>query len=246
MTQKQAETGFGFVLPQTGSCINPQLVFTAVAKDGNLRYNTLKIQEVVSIEKLYRFLKKLIVLLTAAVLLLGIGKLTNRSPETPSAVQTGPAAQTAAPVPATEPEAAAFKVPDFTVYDGEGNARSLSEFAGKPVILNFWASWCGPCKREMPDIEKAYQEYGEKIHFMLVDLSDGIRETVEAGAGYIAQQGYTFPVYFDSDLEGAAAYGVTGIPVTYFIDEEGLFVAYYQGAMSQEILQQRIDLLMED
>ena len=59
---------------------------------------------------------------------------------------------------------------DFTVYDEEGNAVKLSDFEGKPVVLNFWASWCGPCKSEMPDFEEAYGEYGEEIQFLMVNI----------------------------------------------------------------------------
>ena len=98
---------------------------------------------------------------------------------------------------------------------------------------------------EMPDIEKAWQEYGDEIHFLIVDLTDGSQETVEKASTYIAEQGYTFPVYFDTAMEGAYGYSVTGIPVTYFIDAEGNFVAYYQSAMSADILQQGIDMLLQ-
>ena len=144
-----------------------------------------------------------------------------------------------------ETEGTSTAAPDFTFYDEVGNACKLSDFRGKPVILNFWASWCGPCKMEMPDIQEAYLEYGEEIHFLLVDLTDGSQETQEKAAAYIAEQGYTFPVYFDLDMEGAYRYSVTGIPVTYFIDAQGNMAAYYQSAMSAEILQQGIAMLRE-
>ena len=141
-------------------------------------------------------------------------------------------------------EPARSAAPDCTFYDLGGNAHTLSEFAGKPVILNFWASWCGPCKSEMPDLEAAYKEYGEEIHFILVNLTDGKSETVESASGYIAGQGYTFPVYYDTDMSGALAYQVTSIPITYFIDAEGNVVAYASGMMSAARLQNGIDLLL--
>ena len=140
--------------------------------------------------------------------------------------------------------------PDFTFYDIDGNAHTLAEFRGKPVILNFWASWCGPCKSEMPDIQAAYEEYGDEIHFALVNLTDGGSETVETASAYIAGEGYTFPVYYDIDpeganaLAGAEAYKVNSIPVTYFIDAQGNIVAYASGMMSAARLQQGIDLLL--
>ena len=134
--------------------------------------------------------------------------------------------------------------PDFTVYDLEGNAHKLSDFRGKPVIVNFWASWCGPCKSEMPDFQEKYEEYGETIHFLMVNLTDGSQETVETASAFVDGQGYTFPVYFDTDYSGAIAYGVSAIPATYFIDENGAMVAYGKAAMSGETLQRGIDMLI--
>ena len=134
--------------------------------------------------------------------------------------------------------------PDFTVYDLEGNAHSLSDFRGKPVIVNFWASWCGPCKREMPDFEEKFREYGEEIQFLMVNLTDGSRETVESAQDFIDGQAYTFPVYFDTDLSGAVAYAVSSVPSTYFIDENGALVAYGKKALSAEKLQAGIDMLI--
>lgn len=134
--------------------------------------------------------------------------------------------------------------PDFTVYDLEGNAHSLSDFRGKPVIVNFWASWCNPCKNEMPAFEEKYLQYKEDIHFLMVNLTDGSQETVETAQGYIDGQGYTFPVYFDTDYSGAIAYAVSAIPATYFIDENGALIAYGKSSLSQEQLQRGIDMLV--
>ena len=151
-----------------------------------------------------------------------------------------------------ETEPGANAAPDFTFYDIDGNAHTLSEFKGKPVILNFWASWCNPCKSEMPDIENAYREYGDEIQFILVNLTDGDSETVATASGYISEQGYTFPVYYDivqegaSTLAGATAYNVTSIPITYFIDAEGNILAYASGMMSASRLQSGIDLLLPE
>ena len=134
--------------------------------------------------------------------------------------------------------------PDFTVYDLEGNAHQLSDFRGKPVIVNFWASWCNPCKHEMPYFEEAYRQYKEQIHFLMVNLTDGSQETVNSAQSYIDGEGYTFPVYFDTEYSGAIAYSVSAIPATYFIDETGALVAYGKSSLSPEQLQRGIDMLV--
>ena len=134
--------------------------------------------------------------------------------------------------------------PDFEMVDRDGNRIKLSDMRGKPVVLNFWASWCGPCKSEMPDFEEAYKEYGGDITFMIVNLTDGKNETVDTAQAFIYSQGYTFPVYFDTDSNGAAAYGVSSIPVTYFIDAQGYLVAYGRGALNGETLKSGIDMLI--
>lgn len=136
--------------------------------------------------------------------------------------------------------------PDFTVIDLEGTEHSLSDFRGKPVILNFWASWCGPCKSEMPDFEEMYQEYKEEIHFMFVNLTDGYQETLEKASSYIQGQGYTFPVYYDTKLDAASAYNTSSIPATYFIDADGNFVAWAQGAIHKNMIQQGIDMIYSE
>lgn len=167
-------------------------------------------------------------------------------PESSGAAEAEKSPAEAAEPPAEEsPAEAQMAVPDFTVTDGDGNPVSLSDFIGKPIIVNFWASWCGPCKMEMPDFEKAYSQYGEEIHFVIVNLTDGSRETVETAKRFIEEQGYTFPVYFDTDSSAAIAYGVSSIPASYFIDAAGNPIAQARGALDAETLQKGIDMILE-
>ena len=135
--------------------------------------------------------------------------------------------------------------PDFTVEDIDGNKYKLSDFRGKPVIVNFWASWCGPCKMEMPDFEELFKEYGGKINFLMVNMTDGFKETKEDALRHISSEGYTFPVYFDTDSEAAYAYRVSSIPATYFIDSEGYPIVYGVGALNKATLLQGIGMLPE-
>ena len=133
--------------------------------------------------------------------------------------------------------------PDFTVYDSNGNAVKLSSLKGKPVVLNFWASWCPPCKGEMPNFNKAYTETKEDVQFMMVDLVDGQRETQEKGAQYVKSQGFQFPVYFDNKQSAANAYGISSIPSTILIDKDGIIVNGYEGAIDEETLKKAIQSL---
>ena len=189
--------------------------------------------------------KVLILLLVLVLLIAGAGIAYNSMADKVQLDNLALGETVPAEIPdGTEAAANENLAPDFTVYDKEGNAHSLSDFRGKPVIVNFWASWCGPCKSEMPDFEEKYQQYKEDIHFLMVNLTDGSQETVESAQGYIDGYGYTFPVYFDTDYSGAIAYGVNAIPATYFIDESGSLVAYGKSAMSGETLQRGIDMLI--
>ena len=86
--------------------------------------------------------------------------------------------------------------PDFTVTDAEGNAVKLSDFRGKGVVLNFWASWCGPCKSEMPHFQTAYEQYGEDVHFLMVNMSTAFGDSSEDAKAVLTENGYTFPVYY--------------------------------------------------
>lgn len=138
-----------------------------------------------------------------------------------------------------------LKAPDFTALDSEGNEVSLSSLVGKPIVLNFWASWCPPCKAEMPEFNKVYEEMGEDVTFMMVDMVDGQRETMEKGKKHIEKNGFTFPVYYDTNQEAAYLYGVASIPTTYFIDKEGNVVSGVQGAIDEKTLRKGISMITD-
>ena len=134
--------------------------------------------------------------------------------------------------------------PDFTVYDLEGEPHKLSDYYGKPIVLNFWASWCGPCKSEMPAFQSVYEQYSEEVNFLIVNMTDGYRETVELASGYIEENGYTFPVFYDTDFSASLAYDVTSLPTSLFIDKDGYMVAYAMTAMPEDILLQGIEMIL--
>ena len=133
--------------------------------------------------------------------------------------------------------------PDFTMTDKDGNEVKLSNFAGKPIVLNFWASWCGPCQMEMPDFEEMYKTYGEEVQFVMVNMTDGSQETVESATQFITEKGYTFPVYYDTKMEGAYYYSVYSLPMTYFIGADGYVAGRNTGMISGENLQKGIEAI---
>ena len=138
------------------------------------------------------------------------------------------------------------KATDFTATDIDGNEVKLSDFFGKPIVLNFWASWCGPCKYEMPFFQTMYDEYGEEVHFIMLNLSDGYQETVENAKKFIEDNNYTFPVYYDTSMDAAFKYAVYSIPVTYLINSDGDIVETHIGIFEkEEDLREGINNLME-
>ena len=184
-------------------------------------------------------------LVGAGLLYTNLGdKVDLQMPLPDSQSQTDPAAPENAESSQTEQEKQA--APDFTVYDGEGNAVKLSDFVGTPVVLNFWASWCGPCKSEMPDFDEVWAEYGDRVQFMMVNLTDGSQETKEKAMKYVEEQGYSFPVFYDTDFDAAYTYGVQAVPVTYFVNADGTGAVYFKGAMPKETLLECIGLILPE
>ena len=143
-------------------------------------------------------------------------------------------------------ETAADTAPDFTVQDWEGNMVKLSDFFGTPIVLNFWASWCPPCKAELPDFDDACKKYEGKVTFLMVNMTDNQMETVEVAKDFIKTYGYDFPVYFDVNYEAAMADGVRSIPQTYFINAEGELVATATGMISAAQLEKGIGMIYSE
>lgn len=163
-------------------------------------------------------------------------QLTVEATPAPTAAPGGEAATSEAAEPALQ------EAPDFTAYDADGTAVRLSDYRGKPLVLNFWASWCGPCKSEMPEFQQKFEETSD-VQFLMVNMTTG-RETKENAQTLLEQEGYTFPVLFDTDGDAAATYSVYSLPTTYFIDAEGHLVAWARGAIDGETLQKGLEMIL--
>ena len=134
--------------------------------------------------------------------------------------------------------------PDFTCYDDAGNAVSLSDMRGKPVVVNFFASWCGPCKMEMPYFDECYAKYGDRVTFMMVNLCAFGNDTKENGKQMVESGGWTFPVYFDTDGEAATTYAIRAMPTTIFVSAEGELKGRHTGMMDRETLEKTVQAMI--
>lgn len=159
------------------------------------------------------------------------------SPAATQPAQSGeipPPGGSAAPDEEAEQEYA--PAPDFTLTDLDGNSHTLSDYQGEIVILNFWASWCGPCKEEMPEYDQMNRELLEsgKARLLTINITDGIDETEDSARAFIDKNGYTMTTLLDIDGEAANLYQAYSIPTTVVINREGLVVGYQAGALTKD------------
>ncbi|MGD9935160.1 MAG: TlpA family protein disulfide reductase [Dehalococcoidia bacterium] len=126
------------------------------------------------------------------------------------------------------------RAPDFGLVDARDGVtvRRLSDYRGSTVVLNWYASWCGPCRRELPDFEEAFQALGPNVVVLAVNL----RESPSAATGILDDTGATFPAVLDSDGDVAARFGVRGMPTTFFIDGDGIVRMAGAGTITREQL----------
>lgn len=139
---------------------------------------------------------------------------------------------------------------DFTLTDQYGNSHTLSDYQGKTIFLNFWATWCPPCRAEMPDIQKIYDSYKENEDDSLVILGvagpgQGRETTKEGVTGFLEENGYTYPVLMDESGQLFTSYGVYSLPTTFMIDKDGNVFGYISGQLDEEIMRDIIKQTMD-
>ncbi|MDF2615150.1 MAG: stoA [Clostridia bacterium] len=126
-------------------------------------------------------------------------------------------------------------VPNFTLENEKGEEVSLSDYSGKVVILNFWASWCPPCKGEMPEFQKINDELeaSNDVVLLTINLTDGQRETKEKAMSFLQENKYDFTTLFDTEGIASGIFGIQSIPTTIIIDKEGYLHDYIMGATTK-------------
>jgi peroxiredoxin len=134
-------------------------------------------------------------------------------------------------IPAANTLLAGDRAVEFTLLDLDGDEVSLSDYSGKPVVLNFWATWCAPCRIEMPELQNAYETYQEQD---LVILAINQQEEGQIVDGFFDDLGLTFTPLLDSDGNVGRAYGAFGLPSTYFVDRSGIITAVHRGILTHE------------
>ena len=138
---------------------------------------------------------------------------------------------------------AGHPAPDFTLKTLEGETVSLSDFRGQPVVLNFWATWCGPCRVEMPHLQGAYETHQ---HNGLVVLGVNLTERDDPGdvPDFLAEFGLTFPVVLDESGDVAQTYRVFGQPASVFVNEDGVIHQVFQGPVNEQFINARVSELL--
>ncbi len=151
-------------------------------------------------------------------------------------------AQTSSELPASP--RIGFQAPDFTLDLLDGSEMTLSDFKGQVVLVNLWASWCPPCRTEMPTIEAAYQAYKER-GFLVLGVNTTDQDSEQDAAAFVRQIGVTFPILLDRVGEVSRAYQLRGLPTSFFIDGDGIIRAIVVGGpMSEVVIRTNIETLL--
>lgn len=137
-----------------------------------------------------------------------------------------------------------FPAPDFSLPALDGKTYTLSELKGNAVLVNLWATWCPPCRAEMPAIEKIYQEYKDK-GFVVLAVNMTTQDDPFAVAPFVQEYGLTFPVLLDENALAAAAYQMRSLPSSYFIDRAGIIrEVVIGGPMAEALLRTRVEQIL--
>ena len=175
----------------------------------------------------------------------------SQSSESQSESESSQSAASSAPESGSASASELPPAPDFTLVDQNGQEHTLSDYKGKVVFLNFWATWCGPCQREMPEIQQLYEDWGENTGEVVVlgvanpmdPDRPGNADRLTAGeiGGWLEEKGYTYPTVMDETGEIFAQYGISAFPTTFMIDADGNVFGYITGSLTRDIMDSIIE-----
>jgi peroxiredoxin len=138
-----------------------------------------------------------------------------------------------------------FTAPDFTLNLLDGGSVTLSDLRGQPVVVNFWATWCLPCREEMPAIENIYQSYRD-LGLTVIGLNLTSQDSEKEVAAFVEELNLTFPIALDRDGSVSDRYRLMGLPTTFFINKDGVIVSVVVGGpMSQTLIRSKVEILFE-
>ena len=180
------------------------------------------------------------------------GSLAGSDPQpTPTVQVTQQPEVTGTPEATDAPKESQAPIPalDFTLTDQFGNTHTLDQYKGKTILLNFWATWCGPCRSEMPDLQAVYEDYGNNEKDLVVlgvaAPNLGQEGSAEDITAFLEENGYTYPTLMNEDASLFYSYGISSFPTTFMIDKNGNVYGYIMGAQSREVFDDIIQQTMD-
>ncbi len=135
-----------------------------------------------------------------------------------------------------------YLAPKFSLTGLDGKVYSMEALQGKPVVINFWASWCGPCRLEAPELVRLYEKYGSKVEIYAVNVT--INDQIENAKAFAEQYGFTFPVLLDKEGEVSGKYGINPIPATFYVNREGVIVDKVIGLVDGQTMESKFQKLI--
>jgi len=149
---------------------------------------------------------------------------------------TGGDAAALAPAPV-----AGHPAPDFALQTLDGETVRLSDFAGKPVLVNFWATWCGPCRAEFPDFQEASVDNADKL--VIIGINNTTADQPDLVDDFVAEMGATFPIVLDQDGKVSESYQIRGLPTTIFVDRDGIVNEVFTGPINKAYIEAKLNEL---
>ncbi|MEM7346395.1 MAG: TlpA disulfide reductase family protein [Chloroflexota bacterium] len=136
---------------------------------------------------------------------------------------------------------AGHPAPDFELVNLEGEMVRLSDFQGTPVIINFWATWCGPCRAEFPDFQEAAVDNADSL--VIIGINNTANDQADLVGDFVAEMGATFPIVLDESGDAAETYNVLGLPTTIFVDRDGIVSEVFTGPINKAYIEAKLSEL---